>query len=230
VNEEISVPGNFNGTSPLFPLPNVVLFPRLTLPLHIFEPRYRQMTCDALSGDHLIAMALLKPGWEAGYEGKPAIHEVCCLGKVVGDHKLEDGRYNLLLRGISRARIVQELDCGKLYRVARLEILFDTDLTSPAVSRRLRRRLVQLARTWFAGMGVDFQQVSKLFSGDFPLGTVGDVLTFVLPVSPQIKQEALAQLNVERRVERLVEHLAETPPPKPQPKEMPKFPPEFSVN
>src|SRR6266478_35888 len=87
---------------PLFPLPNVVLFPRAVLPLHIFEERYKVMTADALSGDRLIAMALLRPGWEKNYYGKAAIEPVVCLGQILTHEQLDDGKYNFLLQGICR--------------------------------------------------------------------------------------------------------------------------------
>jgi hypothetical protein len=89
---------NFSGTARLFPLPNLVLFPQVIQPLHIFEPRYRQMTVDALDEDRLIALALLQPGWEPDYGGAPPIFSTACLGKIVADQCLTDGRFNLLLR------------------------------------------------------------------------------------------------------------------------------------
>src|ERR1700752_3118620 len=98
---------HFSGTARLFPLPNLVLFPSLLQALHIFEPRYRQMTADALAGDRLIAMVLLRPGWEADYDGRPPVHEVACLGRIAAEQRLPDGRFNLQLRGLSRARIVR---------------------------------------------------------------------------------------------------------------------------
>src|SRR5206468_10763458 len=91
---------HFAGRARLFPLPNMVLFPHVVQPLHVFEPRYRQMTADALAGDRLIALTLLQPGWEEEYEARPAVHPVACLGRVVADQLLPDGRYNLLVRGI----------------------------------------------------------------------------------------------------------------------------------
>src|SRR6185503_6398161 len=93
---------------PLFPLPNVVLFPRAVLPLHIFEERYKAMTADALEGDRCIAMALLRPGWEKCYYGRPAIEPVVCIGKILSHERLPDGKYNFLLQGEARARIVRE--------------------------------------------------------------------------------------------------------------------------
>src|SRR3954453_7814780 len=109
----------FSGMARLFPLPNLVFYPQVMQPLHIFEPRYRQMTADALAGDRRIALVLPRPGWEADYAGAPAVHAVACLGTVVADHQLEDGRYNLLLRGDRRIRIEAELPHDRLYRLAR---------------------------------------------------------------------------------------------------------------
>src|SRR6476660_8219610 len=93
---------------PLFPLPNVVLFPRAVLPLHIFEERYKAMTADALQGDRVVAMALLKPDWEKNYYGTPPIHPIVCVGTILSHERLADGKYNFLLQGTVRARVVQE--------------------------------------------------------------------------------------------------------------------------
>src|SRR5262245_6549171 len=90
------------------PLTNRVPLPHVMQPLHIFEARYRQMTEDALAGDRLIAMALLRPGWEANYADRPDIHRVACLGRIVAEQRLDDGRFNILLRGLSRIRIIEE--------------------------------------------------------------------------------------------------------------------------
>src|SRR4051794_34377802 len=91
---------------PLFPVPNVGLLPRAILPLHVFEERYKQMTADVLGDDdQRIAMALLRPGWEQNYYGKPAIEPVVCVGLILSHEKLPDGKYNFLLQGQTRARI-----------------------------------------------------------------------------------------------------------------------------
>jgi len=95
-------------TLPLFPLPSVVLFPNVFLPLHIFEPRYRQMVSDALGGDRMIGMVLLQPGYEADYERSPAVYDVGCAGLITHVERLADGRFNIVLRGLERFRIVGE--------------------------------------------------------------------------------------------------------------------------
>src|SRR5689334_21904912 len=105
---------------PLFPLPNVVLFPGVFLPLHIFEPRYRELVADALTGDRLIGMVLLRPGWEADYQGRPAVFPIGCSGVITHVEQLENGRYNIVLRGVERFRILEE-DHQRSYRRAVVE-------------------------------------------------------------------------------------------------------------
>src|SRR5262245_25424794 len=100
---------DFGGTARLFPLPNLVLFPHVAQPLHIFEPRYRRLMDDALQGDRLIATALLQPGWEQEYNNAPPLHAMTCLGRIQQEEHLPDGRYNLLLHGLCRARIIEEV-------------------------------------------------------------------------------------------------------------------------
>jgi Lon protease-like protein len=110
------------GTIPIFPLPNVVLFPNVFLPLHIFEPRYRAMVADALEGDRIIGMVLLQPGYEAKYEGRPPVFSIGCAGVITHAEPLGDGRYNIVLRGLERFRITGE-DNGKDYRLAYIDAL-----------------------------------------------------------------------------------------------------------
>ena len=93
-------------TIPLFPLPNVVLFPNVFLPLHIFEERYREMVADALAEDRIIGMVLLRPGWEDDYEGRPAIYPVGCAGLITHAERLADGRFNIVLQGLEKFRVV----------------------------------------------------------------------------------------------------------------------------
>jgi len=127
---------------PIFPLPNVVLFPSVFLPLHIFEPRYREMVADALASDRLIGMVLLKPGWEHEYEGRPPVYAVGCSGVVTHVDRLGDGRYNIVLRGVERFRILEE-NHERPYRRARVEALADPPLGAEerALLRRHRSKL-----------------------------------------------------------------------------------------
>ena len=104
---------------PIFPLPDLTFFPHTMLPLHIFEARYRAMITDCLSRDRRLAVVGLLPGYEASYEGKPAVHAICGVGRIVQWERLASGRFNLLLRGEGRVRIERELPTDTLYRMVR---------------------------------------------------------------------------------------------------------------
>src|SRR5260370_2709454 len=97
-----------------------VLFPNVFLPLHIFEPRYREMVADALASDRLIGVVLLRPGWERDYEGRPPVYPIGCSGVITHVERLPDGRYNIVLRGIERVRIVTD-DRERSHRRAAVE-------------------------------------------------------------------------------------------------------------
>ena len=93
---------------PVFPLPNVVFFPHTYLPLHIFEPRYRDMVKEAALRGHCIGMALLKEGWEETYYGNPPIFELGCVGRLLKVHKLPNGLYNIILQGLQRCEYLEQ--------------------------------------------------------------------------------------------------------------------------
>src|SRR5829696_2396771 len=144
------------GVVPVFALPNVVLFPRAVLPLHIFEERYRAMTADVIVGDKTVAMALLKPGWEKSYHGRPAIEPVVCVGRILSHEKLPDGKYNFLLQGVQRARIIAELE-GKPYRVAELRRLEQVPALEIDLDDERRRMTEAFTRGPLAATGAGVQ-------------------------------------------------------------------------
>jgi Lon protease-like protein len=202
-------PRGFSGIVPVFPLPGVVLFPGMFLPLHIFEPRYRAMTADALRGERLIAMALLRPGWEPEYQGSPAIHPVVGVGKILEDARLEDGRYNLVLLGLSRARVIEEVGTGP-YRLARVELLAERE---PATKDYERKRRVLLSL--YVALMKDMMGAVPTPPDDIPLGMLCDLVSSLLTLDSAAKQGLLEELDVAARCDRLMRMLEEAPPPKP---------------
>ncbi len=226
MNDDPNVLSHFTGRARLFPLPNLVLFPHAVQPLHIFEPRYRRMTASALAGDRLIALALLKPGWENDYDNRPAVHPVACLGRVVADQRLDDGRYNLLLRGVSRIRIRGEVVDDEPFRTARAELLAD-EPPPPDEAARLRRDLKEQILPRFAGPSRE--QLIELLDGEMPLGSLADILAFALPLDVVDKQELLDDVVVARRVARLAA-LIDALGSQAASAEGRKFPPDFSAN
>lgn len=230
MSEDDFLLADFNGTARLFPLPNLVLFPQVVQPLHIFEPRYRQMTADALAGDRLIAMTLLRPDWDADYDQRLAIYPVGCLGKIIAEQRLDDGRYNLLLRGVARVRIVKEVAHEKLYRGATVEVCQETLVADEEGARHLRRLLTERARPWFEGQPAGTEQLERLLDNDLPLGVLCDVLAFALPLPPAAKQQLLEEGDVARRVRHLLKQLHQSGQESKTDGDGRKFPPDFSAN
>jgi Lon protease-like protein len=124
----------------------VVLFPRVPLPLHIFEPRYRKMVADAMASHRVIGMALLRPGWEIDYEGRPPIFPGGCAGRIERCEPLPDGRYNIVLQGLTRFRVREE-HAGELYRLASVEALPDEIGDQAALDEARAHVLDLLSRT-----------------------------------------------------------------------------------
>jgi uncharacterized protein len=234
MNEDQSALQGFlaHNVTRLFPLPNLVFFPHVLQPLRVFEPRYLQMTADALAGDRLISLALLQPGWEETYDAKPAIHPVACLGRVIADQKLPNGHFELWLRGIARIRIIEEVPSDKLYRSARAEVMEDQVDAEVDALMQLRQQLADEIVPRFS-KGPLRDQIRDLFQGEWPLGTLCDVLAFALPIPVETKQAILEEASVAARGRLLLEgfqqalgakaFLAAANPNR-------KFPPDFSSN
>ena len=131
----------------LFPLSNVVLFPDVYLPLHIFEPRYRAMTRDAIERRRPIGMTVLRDGWQDTYDGAPPIYATGCAGTIVHHEPLRDGRYNIVLQGVARFVVVEELPAETPYRVARVEWHQEPDGAGDSASvAGIRRQVEALLR------------------------------------------------------------------------------------
>ncbi len=203
---------DFRGVARLFPLPNLVLFPQAVAPLHVFEPRYRALVEDALAGDRLIAMALLLPGWENDYEGRPPVASVICLGRILSQAKLPDGRFNLLLAGVQRAVIRRELPPTQLFREAEVDLLEDEYPSAGLENRvRLREELLQRVGQHLPGSIAAQEQFEQFISRPLPLGSLVDILAHVVPLSVAVKQRLLEEVNVDRRAMLLLEQLTLLP-------------------
>ena len=197
---------------PLFPLPNVVLFPNVFLPLHVFEPRYLAMVTDTLASDRVIGMVLLRPGWENDYEKRPPVYPIACSGVITHVERLPDGRYNIVLRGLERVRIVEE-DAGRTYRRAIVESLPEPSISpddraairsqrskleallAPAVERGLREAQIAPGRSEAA------------IPAAMPDEDLIHALAQYLDLEPLEKQALLERPGLRTRAESLVELL-----------------------
>jgi Lon protease-like protein len=189
-------------TIPIFPLPNVVLFPNVFLPLHIFEPRYRTMVTDALAGDRIIGMVLLKPGYEANYEGRPPVYAIGCAGVITHSEPLEDGRFNIVLRGLEKFRVTGE-ERGKPYRLAQVDAIPEqiADDDRDAL-RRQRQRLETLLAAAIERSGAE-----PRFPPAVPDDDLVNALAQYLQLEPLERQALLERNGYLERCRGLIELL-----------------------
>ncbi|MBI4180174.1 LON peptidase substrate-binding domain-containing protein [bacterium] len=193
---------------PLFPLPNVVLFPDVILPLHIFEPRYRLMVDEALQTHKKIGMVLLKKGWEQNYEQNPDIFDVGCMGQIVGHERLEDGRFNILLKGVNRFS-VDRIVVPAPYRQAKVALLEDrVEDLSEEDQDKTKRNIAEASAAipeYFVYNKMRLGRAPVDFSA--PLPTVIDTLAYYLAIDPYDKQPILEETIVGRRAQLLYEKM-----------------------
>jgi ATP-dependent Lon protease len=228
--ESVELPKGFAGVVRLFPLPNLVVFPHVVQALHVFEPRYLEMLEDALAGDQLIAMALLQPGWEAEYEGRPAIFPVTCLGRVMAHARLENGRYNILLHGLRRAAIVREFPPERAFRLAEVAILEDLYPAGNADGRtRMQAEILSAFRQLGSQSEEAKEQVDELLGKQVPLGELVDIVAYTLPLKSVFKQQLLAEWNVDIRSDMLLRQIQSAGQAASAAGDSP-FPPSFSQN
>jgi Lon protease-like protein len=185
---------------PLFPLPETTLFPGVSRPLVIYEPRYRQMIADALKGNKIIGMVRLRPGFEKEYEGRPPIYAVGCAGIIEQYEQLPDGRYVILLHGLTPFRVLSE-NQGKSYRLARVEAVPDRlEEQERLPLSALRNRLARLLITALP-FGVDPPDLS-LEDDEYV-----NVVAQNLPMSEDDRQALLERASVVERARALVARL-----------------------
>lgn len=193
-------------TVPIFPLPNVVLFPETVLPLHIFEPRYKEMITDALAGDQMIGIVQLRPGWEANYYGTPPVYKILGVGSIIKSERWPNGRYDILLEGRYRAQLLREELTEGGYRLAHVEILHDfvpeeqeEELESD------RARLLKIFHKLLVAMPEETRHAfrEEVWTNP-PSGILADLMAHVFAENAYAKQSILSELDVARRL-RLVQ-------------------------
>jgi len=191
---------------PIFPLPDAVLFPGATLPLHVFEPRYRDLARDALAGRGILAIARLQPGFERNYEGRPPVFEICGVGRIV-DHRMRaDGRYDLVLHGLARIRILEELEPLHSYREVRAVALEDSP-ADPALSVALKTTIANLWHALSPHLPVPMQNLQRLTAGADCAGSFADRLAPLIADDPETTQQLLSQLDPIERLQLIAARL-----------------------
>lgn len=203
--------GGAQGALKIFPLPDIVLFPGAPAPLHVFEPRYRAMTGAALEGDRLMAVATLRSAEQGSLERAP-VFPIAGAGVIEADEHLGDGRYNILLRGVARVRLVEELlDTGKPYREFRVEVLDDVlppggPAALGAKVSTLERFVLELARRSPEDSGT--RDLAEAVARMRVPGRICDAVAAALVSETASRVALLEELDVARRLDLLVQEVA----------------------
>jgi Lon protease-like protein len=187
---------------PIFPLPNCVLLPGGLLPLHVFEPRYRALTRDCLAGDQVMGIARLKPGFQADYDGRPPVYPHLGVGRVMASEELPDGRFLLLLRGIARVDVVEELPARKPYREIKARVLGD-GFVEPRELREHHQKLVTLCDRLAGLLEQGGGQLRDMVRTGEP-GACADAVAAALAQDPDERQYLLECLCPRMRLERTI--------------------------
>ncbi|TWU44538.1 Lon protease [Rubripirellula tenax] len=200
-----NLPDDFDSRVCLFPLPELVLFPHAMQPLHVFEPRYTEMLAESLASDRLIAMATLTGGIAAMPNQSPPIASTVCIGRIVSHADLGDDRHNILLVGAKRAKVVSELDAGRTFRIAEVDV--NDDIYPPIGAEHrldLKRSLLDaFAEIIPASQSVQ-QNLHELMAGQMGLGPITDIIAYTLPFEVEAKLQLLAEPDVDARARSLV--------------------------
>ena len=200
---EITNLDKFSGNVPVFPLSTVVFFPNTLLPLHIFEQRYRDMLKDAQESEKLIAMALLKPGWEKEYFDNPQIFEIIGIGRIVTCETQKDGKSDIVLYGLKRARITDLFD-KKSYRRANIELL---DNINEENDESLKDKILYSISNWNDMLDDKLKKYKIKINPNLSLAKLTDILASVLITNVFEKQKYLEELNVTKRAEMMLSFL-----------------------
>jgi Lon protease-like protein len=187
---------------PIFPLPDVTLFPHTFMPLHVFEARYRAMVTDALTRDRRLAVVKLEPGWECDYDGKPPVACIAGAGAIVSCERLATGRYNIVVRGDWRVRLDRELPTDTLYRVVEARVVEEVPPAGDAkpLVDRLRAACGELLDLLERPRNL----LDTALGADQRPGIIADRVAATFISDPAMRQEFLETFSVDRRLERLV--------------------------
>ena len=192
----------------IFPLPNVTLFPGALLPLHVFEPRYRELVREVLDGRKIMGVARLKPGFEQDYEGRPPVFEVLGVGVVESQREREDGRFDISLRGLERARIIEELPPLRAYRRVRAARI-PTPTVEPALLAAWQRKLAGLWEQLAPHLPEPVRDLRALTRGADDAAAYTDRLAAALVADPEASQELLSEADPGERLRLLTGRVQE---------------------
>jgi Lon protease-like protein len=222
-------PDDFSGFARLFPLPNLVMFPHVMQAMHIFEPRYRSLFEEAISDDKLIALGVLSQGWEVDYEGRPALESMACLCRIATYQRTPEGTYNVLLLGVRRIQLQEEMPPTKPFRVAEAKIVEDHVPSHPSAEEivGLQQQLLMAFKRSMPKIPTSYEQIDELLGSQITLGMLADIVAYTAELNVSTKLSLLKTSNVIDRVHVLLNALSQSGQSKTARR---TFPPAFSTN
>jgi Lon protease-like protein len=192
---------------PIFPLPNCVLLPGGMLPLHVFEPRYRELTRHCLATHQIMGIARLRPGFESAYYGRPPVFERCGIGKIICSEELPDGRFALVLRGVARVEIARELPAEHSYRCVEARVLAD-EAANPSDVRDHHKKLIMLCDRLAEVIDEGGPQLRDLVRSFEAPGECADAVAAALIMDADTRQELLEACDPMVRLQRTLGHVS----------------------
>ena len=221
-------PDQFSGQARVFPLPNLVMFPHVIQALHVFEPRYRARVEEAIEGDRLMALGVLSPGWEQNYEGRPPLRSTACLCRIATHQRTKQGTSTVLVLGVRRLRLINELPPKKLFRVVEAELLDDVELedAQDGDAAALQQELLAAFKRAMPKIPNAYEQLDQLLGSQITLGMLTDIVSYTIDLDLEIKMRLLAECDVLRRTRMLLDAIAS----RPAAAASRAFPPDFSAN
>lgn len=204
MSEETTIQVNFSRPMPLFPLDAATLLPQQILPVHVFEERYRQMVSHALDGAGQIAMAVFRGSrWKQEYHGRPPLRPAVCVGQIIEHEQLPDGRYNLLLQGICRARIIEELDPSE-------DVLYRRGMLRPIGVGEVDEAELEALREWLdealsegplTQMTAAQTVLGYVRNDQIPTSVLVELVSFTMTGGGELRYRLLAEGDVAKRAE-----------------------------
>ncbi|MFM7033703.1 MAG: LON peptidase substrate-binding domain-containing protein [Planctomycetia bacterium] len=220
-------PDQFSGFARVFPLPNLVMFPHVMQALHIFEPRYRAMLEEAVEDDRLIALGVHAPGWQKDDEGRPPLHSTACLCRVATHQRTPEGTYNVLMLGVRRIRLREEMPASRPFRVFEADILEDHEPdAATGTAGQLQQKLLAAFKRAMPKLPAAYDQLDQLLGNQITLGMLADIVAYTVDLTLEWKLRLLAECDIFRRAAMLLEAIGTRSPAGPRR----EFPPSFSIN
>jgi uncharacterized protein len=192
---------------PIFPLPNAVLLPGGVMPLHVFEPRYRDLVRDCLAAARPLAIARLRPGYHSDYQGRPPVFARAGVGRIIASDETSDGRYLIALHGVARIEIERELAPTRSYREVVARRLIDDVTSRPADLLRCHQQLTALSERLSDCLDHGGDDLRSLLASCRRPGACADAIAAALVIDHDERQTLLERLDPTDRLERVLDHV-----------------------